>query len=232
MMNGMENICSKGGYREDLILIKTHPPGLVWVVLTLHLYRFTPRCCRSWRDIRSSVALQCAAEPAVFWGWLVGNRQTRRCAPSSGDRGGPFGCTGQHRRTQASPRQTPGARWTSASKPRASWSTAGSRTRCYPMGWRPFPRRCTFAVWRTASARFALAWAGSALPGWRRLHVGSWTPRSTRCSQDRYTQTKRWLSNLLMSCDCILLRETPYRGPCGVLGHQDHHSGPTANETQ
>lgn len=35
-----------------------------------------------------------------------------------------------------------------------------------------------------------------------------------------------------MSCDCILLRETPYRGPCGLLGHQDHHSGPTANETQ
>lgn len=35
-----------------------------------------------------------------------------------------------------------------------------------------------------------------------------------------------------MSCDCILLREMPYRGPCGLLGHQDHHSGPTANETQ
>lgn len=35
-----------------------------------------------------------------------------------------------------------------------------------------------------------------------------------------------------MSCDCILSRETPYRGRICFVGHQDHHSGPTANETQ
>lgn len=35
-----------------------------------------------------------------------------------------------------------------------------------------------------------------------------------------------------MFCDCILSRETPYRGRFWMLGHQDHHSGPTAKETQ
>lgn len=35
-----------------------------------------------------------------------------------------------------------------------------------------------------------------------------------------------------MFCDCILLRGTPYHGRFWLLGHQDHHSGPTAKETQ
>lgn len=213
----------------DLILIdETHPRALVWVFFVF----FIPRCCRSWRGTRSSAAPRCAAASAGTWGWPVGSRRRRTCVLSSGGPGGPCGCIGRRRHIRASPRRTPAARWTSASRPRATWSTGGSRTACCPGGWRPFPRSWTFARSRTASAWPGSASAGTAPPGWRRPHAGSCSPRSTRWNQDRYTQTKRWRSNQLMSCDCILSRETPYRGRFWVLGHQDHHSGPTANETQ
>lgn len=119
---------------EDLILINTHPPGLVWVSL---MSWFTPRCCRSWRDSRSSAALQCEVAPMVTWGWQVGNRQMRMYAPDLDDRGGPCGCKGLRRHTRASLRRIPAERWTNASMPRASWSTAGSHKGCCPTGWRP-----------------------------------------------------------------------------------------------
>lgn len=158
-------------------------------------FALIPRCCRSWRGTRSSAAHRCGAASAGTWGWPVGSRRRKRCAPGSGGPGDPCGCTGRRRRTRASPRRTPAARWTSASRPRATWSTVGSRTACCPGGWTPFPRSWTFARSRTASAWPGSASAGTAPPGWRRPHAGSCSPRSTRWNQDRYTQTKRWWSN-------------------------------------
>lgn len=154
-----------------------------------------PRCCRSWRGTRSSAAPRCGAASAGTWGWPAGSRRTRTCAPGSGGRGGPCGCTARRRHTRASPRRTPAARWTSASRPRATSSTAGSRTACCPAGWRSSPRSWTSARSRTASAWPGSASAGTAPPEWRRPHAGSCNLRSTRWNQDRYTQTKRWWSN-------------------------------------
>lgn len=194
---------------------------------------FTPRCCRSWRDTHASAAPRCEVERAETWGWAAGNRRMRTFAPGWAGRADPCGCTGRRRRTPVSPRQTPAAKWRSAWRLRATWPMGAKRTGCCRSDWRSSPSCCTFAAWRTASGWWRSARIGSVPPVWRQPPVGSCSRRLIRWNPDHCTRKKRWsLSNRKNPCDCIPSRERPYRDRSWLLGHQDHHSGPTANETQ
>lgn len=193
----------------------------------------TPRCCKSWRDTHYAAARRCAAEQTATLGSGAENRRTRTSVPGSDGRGGPCGCTAPQRRTPASPRRTQAAIWRSAWTPRATWLTVATRTGCSRSGWRPSPSCCIFAVLRKASAWWRSGPIGWGPPELQLPPVGSSSRRSIRVNPDHNTQTKRWsLSNRKNPCDCIPSRERPYRDRSWLLGHQDHHRGPTANETQ